>query len=42
MCVCVCVCILYTYTVSRVTYADEYRACFWTSLGGMSLYTSPY
>ena len=25
--------VLYTYTVSRLTYADEYRACIWTSLG---------
>ena len=36
--------ILYTYTVNRVTYTDEYRACFWTSsdTSGMNLYTSPY
>ena len=26
--------ILYIYTVRRVMYADEYRACIWTSLGG--------
>ena len=38
----ICIYILHTYTVSRVTYTDEYRVCIWTSLGGMSLYTSPY